>query len=469
MSSGGFSGRLSNRTATLTAAGVGVGVLLLGLFLRRWLRRKTPKRIESSDALSDDISARNRLYTPDMPAGRTPLSRFRGTPSMSDRGSVRNRRTRTQNSVSLPPIEADIVCGVESCQEALRTVEKALASVELVKNRSEKDRLRAETLQSALDRLVQVEKDLAAMVDTDGIGMVNEDTIREEFGTQYGGGSSSWQSYQSPRGAGTLSVLSDDSFMSAFEEFAIPLDDVDIQTVDITFDQMTFLKQGLELAAKGEVAYRKSRTEFCQCESETDFAAKLWCLRQSLEDPTSFYKAYDELVEFLEDESNLELMEEELSQRRVVKLGFWDVVLDFILLDAFEDLKSPPSAIYSVTKNYFLSSSMKYSTISTIIWSMLKAKRQRLQNSNGFIAHFYSISEAVMPAITLGFLGTDGRIGELCQYFRDQITQFVVDIFNPKKVRYTSLDDLAEDVWLVLQNRTEAVQTRLGNELLPPG
>lgn len=41
-----------------------------------------------------------------------------------------------------------------------------------------------------------------------------------------------------------------------------------------------------------------------------------------------------------------------------------------------------------------------------------------LENSNGFIAHFYSISEAVMPAITLGFLGTDGRIGELCQYFR---------------------------------------------------
>ena len=72
--------------------------------------------------------------------------------------------------------------GVESCQEALRTVEKALASVELVKNRSEKDRLRAETLQSALDRLVQVEKDLAAMVDTDGIGTVNEDGVREEFG-----------------------------------------------------------------------------------------------------------------------------------------------------------------------------------------------------------------------------------------------------------------------------------------------
>ncbi|VDM74565.1 unnamed protein product, partial [Strongylus vulgaris] len=37
---------------------------------------------------------------------------------------------------------------------------------------------------------------------------------------------------------------------------------------------------------------------------------------------------------------------------------------------------------------------------------------------NGFIAHIYNVSEAVSPAITLGFLGTDPRIGELCQYFK---------------------------------------------------
>ena len=47
---------------------------------------------------------------------------------------------------------------------------------------------------------------------------------------------------------------------------AIPLDDVDIQTVDITFDQMTFLKQGLELAAKGEV---KVDDAFQGCKFET--------------------------------------------------------------------------------------------------------------------------------------------------------------------------------------------------------
>ena len=35
---------------------------------------------------------------------------------------------------------------------------------------------------------------------------------------------------------------------------------------------------------------------------------------------------------------------------QVAEVGFWDIILDFILLDAFDDLKSPPSSIYSVTK-----------------------------------------------------------------------------------------------------------------------
>lgn len=45
---------------------------------------------------------------------------------------------------------------------------------------------------------------------------------------------------------------------------------------------------------------------------------------------------------------------------------------------------------------------------------------------------------------------------------------FVVDIFNMKKVRYTSVKDLAEDVRLILETRLEMVQTRLSTELLPP-
>lgn len=63
---------------------------------------------------------------------------------------------------------------------------------------------------------------------------------------------------------------------------------------------------------------------------------------------------------------------------QVAELNFWDVVLDFILIDAFEDVSHPPSAVLAVAKNRFLSDSIKQSTLSTVIWSMLKAKRQRL-------------------------------------------------------------------------------------------
>lgn len=124
------------------------------------------------------------------------------------------------------------------------------------------------------------------------------------------------------------------------------------------------------------------------------------------------------MLEYVSTERNQEQLREDVQSRGVCETGFYDVAIDFIILDAFEDLKSPPSAVYSVTKNYFMSMSMKYSTLNTIIWSIIKSKRQRLKNPDGFIAKFYNISETVMPAITLGFLGTDERLGELCQYFK---------------------------------------------------
>lgn len=44
---------------------------------------------------------------------------------------------------------------------------------------------------------------------------------------------------------------------------------------------------------------------------------------------------------------------------------------------------------------------------------------------------------------------------------------FIVDVFNINRVRYTSLTDLAEDTWLILQARVEMIQTRINTELLP--
>lgn len=40
-------------------------------------------------------------------------------------------------------------------------------------------------------------------------------------------------------------------------------------------------------------------------------------------------------------------------------MGFFDIVLDFILMDAFEDLENPPSSVLAVLRNRWLSDSFK--------------------------------------------------------------------------------------------------------------
>lgn len=42
-------------------------------------------------------------------------------------------------------------------------------------------------------------------------------------------------------------------------------------------------------------------------------------------------------------------------------LTFYDVVLDYILLDAFEDLAAPPSSVLAVVRNRWLSDGFKES------------------------------------------------------------------------------------------------------------
>ena len=44
---------------------------------------------------------------------------------------------------------------------------------------------------------------------------------------------------------------------------------------------------------------------------------------------------------------------------QVNNLNFYDVVLDFILMDSFEDLENPPTSIQNVVNNRWLNSSFK--------------------------------------------------------------------------------------------------------------
>ena len=59
-------------------------------------------------------------------------------------------------------------------------------------------------------------------------------------------------------------------------------------------------------------------------------------LVRSDKDPKDFVQVYDELLEYLEEEKHMEIMAEELKSRNVQCINFYDVVLDYILIDSFE-------------------------------------------------------------------------------------------------------------------------------------
>lgn len=46
---------------------------------------------------------------------------------------------------------------------------------------------------------------------------------------------------------------------------------------------------------------------------------------------------------------------------QVVDVSFYDIALDFILLDSFDDIVNPPAAITAVMQNRWLTNSMKQS------------------------------------------------------------------------------------------------------------
>lgn len=60
----------------------------------------------------------------------------------------------------------------------------------------------------------------------------------------------------------------------------------------------------------------------------------------------------------------------------------------------------------------------KFQALTTAVWSVLKAKRRMLKFPNGFMAHFYAISEQMSPLMAWGFLGPDENLREICLYFK---------------------------------------------------
>uniref|UniRef100_UPI00398E3224 mitoguardin 2 isoform X2 n=1 Tax=Pristiophorus japonicus TaxID=55135 RepID=UPI00398E3224 len=284
------------------------------------------------------------------------------------------------------------------------------------------------------------------------------------------------------------SVTSEDSFFSAAELFD-----------SLSFDEERFhpsrpsalYEEAMRIVRDDRVSCRSFRTELLECYNDEDFLAKLHCVRQAFEtllqdeanrlyfseigkqmitglmstagkNVNRFHETYKEMLHYAAREETWETTERELDGRGVVCMNFFDIVLDFILMDAFEDLESPPSSVVAVLRNRWLSDSFKETALATACWSVLKAKRRLLQVPDGFISHFYSISEHVSPVLAWGFLGPKQHLCEVCTIFKQQIIQYLKDIFDVDKVRYTTVNSLADDIVQLSRRRSEILLGYLG-------
>lgn len=286
-------------------------------------------------------------------------------------------------------------------------------------------------------------------------------------------------------------ITSDDSFFSAAELFdAMALDEV-YQPVK----SAALYEDALHMVQEGRVVCRSPRTELLECYGDQDFLAKLHCVRQAFQvllleethrtffmetgkqmiaglmvkankSPKAFLESYEDMLLYTQREETWPVTKMELEGRGVVCMNFFDIVLDFILMDAFEDLESPPSSVVAVLRNRWLSDSFKETALATACWSVLKAKRRLLMVPDGFISHFYAISEHVSPVLAFGFLGPRQHLSEVCTIFKQQIVQYLKDMFDHDKVRFTSSLSLAEDILNLSHRRSEILLGYLGIDSL---
>ncbi|KAI5763089.1 MIGA2 [Gulo gulo luscus] len=284
------------------------------------------------------------------------------------------------------------------------------------------------------------------------------------------------------------SLTSEDSFFSAtelFESLRVGDDLIPLSRPAAAYEE------ALQLVKEGRVPCRTLRTELLGCYSDQDFLAKLHCVRQAFEglledksnqlffgevgrqmvtglmtkaekSPKGFLESYEEMMGYALRPETWATTRLELEGRGVVCMSFFDIVLDFILMDAFEDLENPPSSVLAVLRNRWLSDSFKETALATACWSVLKAKRRLLMVPDGFISHFYSVSEHVSPVLAFGFLGPKPQLAEVCAFFKHQIVQYLRDMFDLDNVRYTSVPALADDILQLSRRRSEILLGYLG-------
>lgn len=509
----------SSRTQTVLTIGAGFALIY---FITRFFRRKPFEDLPVDQQQSSYYSKNNKTTNVQStskkangslpPSGRPSTSSSHapvGNKSQANLASTSNRRLRHSSFSSTASTvvavgdvnhvtfkehfveETPILRARDYFSDAIKCWERALNSDAGTSENSlqngEKtfDKARAERLEKILDKAYQIRDDLNELLNGISPEMLDAYSRSERY--------LSYSDIAPKSVRRTMSVLSDDSFASALEDLVPPILDLDVtitRNIESDVEELILYQEGLREVDALNVLCRVLRTEFLKCKSDDDFLAKLYgvrlafdklledefkrdwlktngraligaLLRKANKEVNGFFECYDKMLIFAAEPNNWSMIEDELRGRKLVEFSFYDIVLDFIFMDAFDDLANPPASVVAVAQNRFLSSKIIESTLNAVVWSVLKAKRTRLKYQNGFIAHFYDISEHVSPIMAWGFLGSNAELKELCNYFKSQICNFLIDLFNCERVRFTCVEDLAEDIWQICLTRAEMTREYL--------
>ena len=220
----------------------------------------------------------------------------------------------------------------------------------------------------------------------------------------------------------SISSLEEVSFVSAQDTVADLRDFDDLAELDT--EKLSLYQSALDTYEASGIQYRVLRTEFLGCGSDTVL--------------------------------------DELSSRNVKCMNLYDICLDYILIDSFEDLESPPSSVLAVMKNRWLSNSFKESALHTALWSVFQAKRRLLQFPNGFKARFYNVSEILTPTLAWAFFGPDEELGAMVNEFKEQVLGFLKDIFSFHSADYNTVESLSASVMSLARARLETIKRKLG-------
>lgn len=237
-------------------------------------------------------------------------------------------------------------------------------------------------------------------------------------------------------------------------------------------------------------APRKNRAAQLGCDSESEFIAKVSCLRtafsklfrnaenrelfeeigrqvlemlmrHSLQDPSDCVTAYEGFLEFMESPDFIPETEKEIDRRGITCLSFYDIVLDYFIMDSFDEIDDPPSGVASVANNRWLSAGFRELALQTAVLAVLRHKRSKLENPRGFFGHFYDILEHVSPLLAWGFLGSDENLKLKCNLIKESLQDLIKDYFDFDRVRYTNYNDLQEDILRVTRERFWELNNKL--------